>query len=189
MTSTGWSGALVAIGILSVVLGVLVLVWPKATLLVVAILFGLQLIVAGAVRIAVTRELPSRARFAQAALDHPRRALDHRGRHLPLPAQRLAPRHRDLIAIGWIAEGIAALAQGFGSDRTTGARAFLIITGVLSILAGIIVAVWPGATLVVLTRLAGIMLIVIGIAGTVTAFVARRSLKAHGNDGRRPRRA
>jgi uncharacterized membrane protein HdeD (DUF308 family) len=47
--------------------------------------------------------------------------------------------------------------------------------GVVSILGGLIVAIFPGSSLVVLTRIAGIALIVIGIAELVAAFMARRA--------------
>lgn len=174
-TSSGWSGALIAMGILSIVLGVLVLVWPKATLLVVAITFGLQLIVAGAVRLSVSRDLPSEPGWLRPvsmalgvlSIIAGIICLFRPGTSLFVIAI--------FIAAGWIAEGIAALAQGFGSERSTGARVFLIVSGVVSIIAGIVVAAWPGATLLVLTRLAGIMLILIGIAELVTAFMARRA--------------
>ncbi len=174
-TSSGWSGALIAMGILSVVLGVLVLVWPKATLLVVAITFGLQLIVAGAVRLSVSRDLPSEPGWLKPvsmvlgvlSIIAGIICLFRPGTSLFVIAI--------FIAAGWIAEGIAALAQGFGSDRSTGARVFLIVSGVVSIIAGFVVAVFPGSSLVLLARLAGIMLILIGIAELVTAFMARRA--------------
>src|SRR4051812_22410667 len=113
----GWSGALIAVGIISVVLGVIVLVWPKATLLVVAIMFGLQLIVAGAVRISVSRALPSEPGWLRpvsiglGALSIVAGVicLFRPGTSLLVLAI--------FIAIGWIAEGIAAIAHGFGSDR------------------------------------------------------------------------
>jgi uncharacterized membrane protein HdeD (DUF308 family) len=174
-TSSGWSGALIAMGIISVILGVLVLVWPKATLLVVAITFGLQLIVAGAVRLSVSRDLPSDPGWLKPvsiglgvlSIIAGIICLFRPGTSLLVIAI--------FIAVGWIAEGIAALAQGFGSDRTTGARVFLIVMGVVSILGGLIVAIFPGSSLVVLTRIAGIALIVIGIAELVAAFMARRA--------------
>lgn len=56
-----WTMPLVALGILSIVLGVLVLAWPGVTLLVVAITFGLELVVAGALRISTSRLLPTEA--------------------------------------------------------------------------------------------------------------------------------
>jgi uncharacterized membrane protein HdeD (DUF308 family) len=165
----------VAIGVISVVLGIMVLVWPKATLLVVAIIFGLQLITAGAIRIAVTRELPDDPGWVR-PLSIALGALSivvgviclfRPGASLFVIAI--------LIAVGWIAEGIAALAHGFASGRSAGARVFLFIFGAIAIVAGIVVAVWPGATLIVLTRVAGILLIVIGVAELVTVFMARRA--------------
>lgn len=171
-----WSGGVVAIGVISIVLGIIVLVWPKATLLVVAIIFGLQLIAAGAVRISVTRELPSDpgwVRPASIALGVLTVlagvvCLFRPGTSLTVIAI--------LIAVGWIAEGVAALAHGFAAGRSTGARVFLFIFGAISIIAGIVVAVWPGETLVILTVVAGIMLIILGVAELVTVFVARRAV-------------
>jgi uncharacterized membrane protein HdeD (DUF308 family) len=162
-------------GILSVILGIMVLVWPKATLLIVAIMFGLQLIVAGAVRLSVTRDLPSDPGWLKPvsiglgvlSIIAGIICLFRPGTSLAVIAI--------FIAIGWIAEGIAALVQGFGSDRTTGIRVFLIVSGVVSILGGLVVAIFPGSSLVVLTRIAGIALIVIGIVELVAALMARRA--------------
>ena len=172
-----WSGAIVGIGVLSVVLGVLVLVWPQATLLVVAIIFGLQLIAAGAVRLAVTRELPTDpgwVRPVSIALG----ALSIIAGIICLfrPGTSLVV-IAILIAAGWIAEGVAAIVHGFASGRSTGARVFLFVFGAISVIAGIVVAVWPGETLVILTRVAGILLIVIGVAELVMVFVARRAMR------------
>jgi uncharacterized membrane protein HdeD (DUF308 family) len=170
-----WSGALLAMGIVSVALGIMVLVWPKATLLVVAILFGLQLIAAGAVRIAVSRGLPSEPGWLRpvsiglGALSIVAGVICLFRPNASLLLLAI------LIAIGWIAEGIAALAQGFGSDRTTGARVFLIVVGVVAILGGLVVAIFPGSSLLFLTRLAGIVLVLIGMAELVAAFMARRA--------------
>ena len=150
----GWSGPLVALGILSVVLGVIVLVWPEATLLVVAIIFGLQLIAAGAVRLSVSRDLPSDPGWLKPV------SMGLGVLSIVAGVICLFRPNASLfviaifIAIGWIAEGIAALAQGFGSDRTTGTRVFLIVCGVVSILAGLVVAIFPGSSLVLLARLA-----------------------------------
>ncbi len=172
---SGWSGPLVALGILSLVLGVIVLVWPEATLLVVAITFGLQLIAAGAVRLSVSRVLPSEPGWVKpvsmvlGVLSIVAGVICLFRPNASLFVIAL------FIAIGWIAEGIAALVQGFGSDRTTGTRVFLIVCGVVSIIAGLVVAIFPGSSLVLLARLAGIMLILIGIAEIVAAFMARRA--------------
>jgi uncharacterized membrane protein HdeD (DUF308 family) len=162
-------------GILSIVLGILVLVWPKATLLIVAILFGLQLIIAGAVRLGMVRDLPSDPGWLKPV------SIGLGALSIVAGIICLFRPNASLfvialfIAIGWVAEGIAALVQGFGSDRTTGTRVFLIVSGIVSILGGLIVAIFPGSSLVVLTRIAGIALIVIGIVELVTAVMARRA--------------
>ena len=185
-SSSGWSGALVALGILSIVLGVVVLVWPEATLLVVAITFGLQLIAAGAVRLSVSRDLPERAGLAQAGLDGARRALDRRRCDLPLPAQRLALRHRDLHRDRLDRRGHRGPGPGVrlgphdrdprlphrpaASCRSSPASSWRSSRG---------------SSLVLLARLAGIMLILIGIAEIVTAFMARRAAGT-GSTGSRP---
>ncbi|CAN7598328.1 DUF308 domain-containing protein [Terrabacter sp. LjRoot27] len=175
VSPSGWSMALIVMGILSIVLGILVLVWPKATLLIVAIMFGLQLIIAGAVRLSVTRDLPSDPGWIKPV------SIGLGALSIVAGIICLFRPNASLfvialfIAIGWVAEGIAALVQGFGSDRTTGTRVFLIVSGVVSILGGLIVAIFPGSSLVVLTRIAGIVLIVIGIVELVTAVMARRA--------------
>ena len=175
-----WTGPLVGLGVLSVVLGVLVLAWPKATLLV----FGLQLIVVGAVRIATSRLLPSEPGWLRpvsillGALTIVAGVicLFRPGTSLLVIAI--------FIAAGWIAEGVAAIAQGTGSERTTGARVYLLVSGVVAVLAGLVVAIFPGSSLVLLTRLSGIMLILIGVAELVAAFMARRAVSAATPPGR-----
>src|SRR6478735_39714 len=129
-------GALITIGILSLLLGILVLVWPKATLLVVAITFGLQLIVAGAVRIAMSRDLPHEPGWLR-PLSMLLGALSVVAGVICLfrPGTSLLV-IAIFIAVGWVAEGIATIAHGFGSDRSTGARVFLVVAGVVWVIAG-----------------------------------------------------
>lgn len=174
-SGSGWTMPLVALGVLSIVLGVLVLVWPGVTLLVVAIVFGLQLIVAGALRISTSRMLPSDpgwlrpVSLALGALSIVAGVicLFRPGTSLLVVAI--------VIAAGWLSEGVAALAQGLRSGRSASARTFLIASGVVSVLGGLVVAIFPGSSLVLLARLAGIMLVLIGVAELVTAFMARRA--------------
>jgi uncharacterized membrane protein HdeD (DUF308 family) len=174
-TSDGWTGPFVALGVVTVVLGVLVLVWPQATLLVVAIIFGLQLIVVGAVRLAMSRTLPSEPGWLRPV------SIGLGALTIVFGIVCLFRPNASLVVIaiviaaGWIAEGFAALAQGFSSDRTTGSRIFLIVLGIIVVLAGFAIAIFPRESLVLLTRLGGIMLIVIGAAELVAAFLARRA--------------
>ncbi|WP_175442274.1 DUF308 domain-containing protein [Humibacillus sp. DSM 29435] len=78
------------------------------------------------------------------------------------------------LAIGWIFEGIAALAQSVMADRSVGARIFFIISGTISLVAGLVVALFPRDSLELLTRFGGILLVIIGIAEVIAAVMARR---------------
>ncbi|MHA3834977.1 HdeD family acid-resistance protein [Terrabacter sp. AAH1] len=170
-----WTLPLVALGILSIVLGVLVLAWPGVTLLVVAITFGLELVVAGALRISTSRLLPTEPAWLKpvslvlGALSVVAGiiCLLRPGTSLLVVAI--------VIAAGWLSEGVAAVAQGVRAGRSATARTFLVASGVVSVLAGLVVAIFPGSSLVLLARLAGVMLVLIGVAELVTAFMARRA--------------
>ncbi|GAB2775368.1 hypothetical protein GCM10027039_40980 [Terrabacter koreensis] len=170
-----WTMPLVALGILSIVLGVLVLAWPGVTLLVVAITFGLELVVAGALRISTSRLLPTEPAWLKpvslvlGALSVVAGiiCLLRPGTSLLVVAI--------VIAAGWLSEGVAAVAQGVRAGRSATARTFLVASGVVSVLAGLVVAIFPGSSLVLLARLAGVMLVLIGVAELVTAFMARRA--------------
>jgi uncharacterized membrane protein HdeD (DUF308 family) len=170
-----WTTPLVALGVLSLVLGVLVLAWPGATLLVVAVVFGLQLVVAGAMRISSSGLLPSQPAWLRpVSLALGVLSVVAGVVCLLRPGTSLLV-IAILIAAGWLSEGVATLAQGLRAGRAVPGRTFLIGSGAVSVVAGLVVAIFPGSSLVLLARLAGIMLVLIGVAELVTAFMARRA--------------
>ena len=77
-----------------------------------------------------------------------------------------------LVGIAWIVEGAVALAQ-LGD---AGSRAWALFFGILSIVAGIVLLFSPLWGIVVLFLLAGISLIVLGIAQIVRAFTFGRGI-------------
>lgn len=168
----------IGMGVLSIVIGLLLLASPGATLLVVAVLFGIQLIVLGALRIALSSAAPAEPGWLKplvivmgvltviAGII----CLFRPGTSLLIIAI--------FLAVGWIVEGAAALAQALMADRSVGARIFFIISGIVSVVAGLIVATFPGGSLVLLTRFGGILLIVVGIAEAFAAFMAKRTAGA-----------
>jgi uncharacterized membrane protein HdeD (DUF308 family) len=79
-----------------------------------------------------------------------------------------------LLAAGWIADGVADLARGFSGDRSGGERTYLIVLGVVSIVAGLVVAIFPGPSLALLTQVAGVALIIIGALTCLSAIMGRR---------------
>jgi uncharacterized membrane protein HdeD (DUF308 family) len=54
-------------------------------------------------------------------------------------------------------------------------RGWTVFTGVLSVIAGIIVLVWPGPTLLVLAIVLGIWLLIFGVMEIMAAFRLRRA--------------
>ncbi|MDN5768177.1 MAG: DUF308 domain-containing protein [Humibacillus sp.] len=168
----------IGMGVLSILIGILLLAWPGATLLVVAVLFGIQLIVLGALRIALSSAAPADPSWLKPLVIVMGVLTVIAGIFcLVRPSTSLLV-IAIFLAIGWIFEGIAAVAQAFMADRSVGARIFFIISGIVSVVAGLVVAIFPQDSLVLLTRFGGILLIIIGIAEVVAAFMARRTTSA-----------
>ena len=77
------------------------------------------------------------------------------------------------FAAGFIADGIADLARVRTAGHSGRARLAIILSGVISIVAGIVVALFPGASLVLLAQISGVVLIVVGIIQMFTGVAAR----------------
>ncbi|HEU4949004.1 MAG TPA: DUF308 domain-containing protein [Kribbella sp.] len=163
-------------------IGIAVLVWPDVTLLVIAVLFGLQLIIAGATRIAIAAALPASSVAAHGSW----RTISILLGVLTLIAGVICLFRPGaslvaiawIVAIGWLIDGVSELVAGFQSGRTGPERITLILFGALTLIAAILVTVFPGKSLVVFTRIGGIVLIVFGLVELVAAF--RRRAVAQG---------
>lgn len=170
-----FGGLGIAVGVLTIVLGLLVLFLPRATLLLVAVLFGLELIVLGVLRIVVGARAPKQAGALRVLLVvlgvltvlAGIFCLIHPGASLLVLAI--------FLAAGWIADGIAAFAHAAGSGRSGGQRFLHVLTGIVSVVAGLVVAIFPGSSLVLLAQVAGVALLVLGVVQLATAIAARRA--------------
>jgi uncharacterized membrane protein HdeD (DUF308 family) len=164
------------LGVVSIVIGVIALVWPHATLAVLAFLFGLQLIILGLFR------LVSAIGFAEGS--GAARALSAILGMLALLIGLYALRHIEItvIALGlvlgiyWIIDGVLDLFAA-AEHRHMPGRNWTLAAGILGIVAGIILLVWPDISLVVLAVVAGIWLIVFGIAELVAAWAIHRMVR------------
>ncbi|MFE7601978.1 HdeD family acid-resistance protein [Streptomyces sp. NPDC057494] len=165
-----WQALLVA-GLVSLVLGVLVLAWPEATLKVVGVLFGVYLLLSGVVQLVAafgthtTTALRVMA-FISGALSILLGLFCFRGATQSILLLAL------WIGIGWLFRGIMQTVAA-ASDPATPARGWQIFLGVVSALAGIVLIVSPLESAAVLTVLGGIWLLVVGVAEIVTAFMVR----------------
>jgi uncharacterized membrane protein HdeD (DUF308 family) len=77
-----------------------------------------------------------------------------------------------LLGIFWVVNGAIELFTAL-SHRGMPERAWIAAMGVLSVLAGIIVLIYPGETLVTLSIVLGIWLVIYGVMEAVAAFRIR----------------
>lgn len=171
-----WKSTLVS-GVLALILGVLVLAWPDITILAAAILLGAYLLVTGVTQVlfAFSLHITAGGRVllfisGAAALILAVLAFRHFGNDPAMAVLLLAI----WIAVGFIFRGVATAVAAISEPELPG-RGWGIFTGVLSLLAGIVVLASPFSSLVVLALVVGIWLIVIGIAEIITAFDIRRT--------------
>lgn len=174
-----WKSTLVS-GILALAVGVLALAWPGQTILVAAILFGAYLLITGITQVIFAFSLHTTAGgrillfiSGAAALILAVLAFRHFGEDPLVVILLLAI----WIAVGFIFRGVATTVTAI-SDPNLPGRGWAIFTGILSLLAGIVVLASPFTSIWILTLVVGIWLIVIGIVEIITAFDIRRASKA-----------
>ncbi|GLW67900.1 membrane protein [Kitasatospora phosalacinea] len=172
--------AVLAGGLVSLALGVIVLVWPKQTLWVVGVLFGLYLLVIGVVQL--VGAFGTHASTALRVLAFISGAICVL---LGLLCFRSAAQSVLLLAlwigIGWLFRGITHLAA-VASDPMMPARGWQGFVGGLSVLAGIVLMVWPAHSITALAILAACGLVVIGVTEIVAALRIRSGAKQYPRD-------
>jgi len=177
----GHWGWLLGFGVMTAAAGLAALVWPGITLLETAILFGVQLIVAGIYRLV--------AAFASTDVTAATRVLLALLGILSLVVGLYAIRHvlLTIVALGlllgifWVANGVIELFTGI-SHRNMPGREWRLVMGTLSILAGVVLLAIPAISLVTLVVLVSIWLIVFGVMEISVALrirSGRRSLAGH----------
>ena len=161
-------------GILSLAVGVVALVWPGKTVIVVAIVFAIWLIVSGIFSIV--------RGFAHGLTGGMRALFIITGiLSLVLGIFAIRGEFQELyilslfIGIGFLFRGFASLFLGFENKD---GRGWNIFFGIVMIIGGVVVLVWPGISLITLTWVVGIWLIIIGIYEIVAAFGVKRMASA-----------
>ncbi|MHB1066089.1 MAG: HdeD family acid-resistance protein [Candidatus Nanopelagicales bacterium] len=167
-------GILLFLGITSVVVGIIALVWPGATVLVIAILLAIWLIVSGVFEIV--------RGFARGLSGGMRALLFITGILsviLGIIAFRSVFQAVEILAIF---VGIMFLFRGFGAlfmgaEQKEG-RGWNIFGGIIMLIGGLVILVWPAISLVTLAWVAGIWLIVGGLFEIIASFRLRSAVKA-----------
>lgn len=170
LTRSAWQAVLVA-GIAALALGVMVLVWPGASIFAAGILFGLYLLFSGVLQLvaAFGTHAATSLRvmaFISGALSILLGLFCFRGAMQSILLLAL------WIGIGWLFRGITQTLAA-ASDPGVPARGWQIFLGIVSFLAGIVLIVSPFESVAVLTLVGGLWLLAVGITEIVTAFRIR----------------
>ncbi len=160
-------------GVISIIAGVLALAWPGPTLIVLAVLFGIELIVWGLFRLvgALTfGEAGGGARTLWAILGILSLLIGFYAlRHIVITVLSLGL----LLGIFWLVDGIGLLISAV-EHRDMPGRGWSIFSGILGIIAGLVLLVWPALSILTLAILAGIWLILVGVVQISVAVQLRR---------------
>ncbi|AVH61325.1 MULTISPECIES: HdeD family acid-resistance protein [Streptomyces] len=170
LSRAAWQAVLAA-GIASLILGILVLIWPGASLLAAGILFGLYLLISGVLQLVSafgthkTTSLRVLA-FVSGALSILLGLFCFRGAMQSILLLAL------WIGIGWLIRGITHTMAAV-SDKSMPARGWQIFLGILTVIAGAVLIVSPFESVAILTVVGGIWLIAVGVTEIITAFRIR----------------
>jgi uncharacterized membrane protein HdeD (DUF308 family) len=156
----------------------MVLAWPGPTILVASTVFGVYLLISGLAELFFAFTLPRSAAtrvmlFLTGALSLVLAILSFR---------HIGDAYAVLLLSLWIGTGFIF----FGVSETAVAasegdlpgRGWYVVLGLISVIAGGVVLVWPFDSIVVLTIVAGVSLVVLGLIRVVQAFQIRSDTKA-----------
>ncbi|MFC1421394.1 HdeD family acid-resistance protein [Streptacidiphilus cavernicola] len=176
LANAAWQ-ILATAGLVAIVVGIIVLVWPHATLAVIGVLFGIYLLISGLFQLAGAfgSHVPGSMRavgFVSGALSVLLGLICFRGAAESTLLLAL------WIGFGWLLQGVMLTAMALAHDELP-ARGWQIFLGVITALAGIVLIVSPFGSLTVLAVVSGIWLVVIGAVGVVHAVQLRSLNRPH----------
>jgi uncharacterized membrane protein HdeD (DUF308 family) len=170
LSRAAWQVVLLT-GVASLILGILVLVWPGASLLAAGVLFGVYLLISGIFQLISafgthkTTALRVLA-FISGALSILLGLFCLRG---PMRSILLLALW---IGIGWLIRGITQTLAA-ASDRNMPARGWQIFLGIVTFIGGIVLIDSPFESVAVLTLVGGIWLVAVGVVEIITAIRIR----------------
>ena len=171
MLASSWQSTLV-VGVATLILGIIVSFHPTGSLNVVAVLFGVLMILSGIfhlIRVFDPEELNRVWAGISGLLFIVIGVILIRHLHLTRALVGL------FIGITWIVQGLGAIIGGAAGAR--GGRGWWITFGLVSIVAGIVVVATPTSSLNVLAVLLGIWFIIMGIFEIAGGLILRRALR------------
>ena len=170
MVASTWQTTLF-VGVVTLVLGLIVAFHPTGSLNVIAVLLGILMIMSGIFHLIRVFDSAERHRvwLGIAGL-----AFVVIGvvliRHLHLTVALVGL----IIGLGWIIQGLSALIAGVAGGSGEG-RGWWIFFGLVSLVAGIVVAASPTTSVTVLAVLVGIWFVIMGLLEIIGAFMLRHA--------------
>ena len=171
-----WKSVL-SLGVLTLIVGAAVLVWPGQSIVAAGILFVVYLLASGVAQVITAFAVDSSA---------PSRILLFISGALSIALGVFALRDYDDGAAVWLLAlwiGVGFMFQGVSetvlaiSFKELPERGWYIFVGVLTTIAGVVMLAWPISSIVVLSIIAGLWLVVIGTTEIVWAVNVRREAK------------
>ncbi|MFF1555940.1 HdeD family acid-resistance protein [Streptomyces sp. NPDC058279] len=172
---SSWHWAL-GFALANLVPGILVLVWPDETLHILAVIIGLQLLVAGGFRFVTAFSHSSdRGGSRLAAILIAMLAFLAGVLVLRHPMQTIAALSL-IVGMFWLLTGVLTAYVAI-ANRAFVHRGLLFGLGALGAVAGIVVLCFPVDSAVALTRLLGLWLVLLGVFEVVLAFALRSATR------------
>lgn len=166
--------AMLLLALLSVGAGAAILVWPNRSTLIMGVLFSMYLILSGVLSIALAIMVPATAllRFfailaGAAAIFVGVLCLRNDIRSVAILAI--------FLAVGWIGSGIWHVLSGLFAWSSLGGWA--VLSGVVLIVAGLVLLAYPIPSVFALTVIAGVVFLIEGVLGGIGALQLRSVLQ------------
>ena len=167
-------GLAVVMGVASIVLGILAIFYPGATIVTVAIFFAAWLFVSGIFEVftSFTRDGDTGSRVLHAIIGVLSIIVGWALLRTPFQSVEV---FIFVLGIFWLVQGVMTFVAAFGTKQ---GRNWRILSGLLGIIAGVIILTYPISSAVTLALVGGIWLVILGITQVIAGFQLRSLRKA-----------
>jgi uncharacterized membrane protein HdeD (DUF308 family) len=167
-------GLAVVMGAASIVLGILAIFYPGATIVTVAIFFAAWLFVSGIFEVVTsfTRDGDTGSRVLHAIIGVLSIIVGWALLRTPFQSVEV---FIFVLGIFWLVQGVMTFVAAFAQKQ---GRNWRILSGLLGIIAGVIILTYPISSAVTLALIGGIWLVILGITQVVAGFQLRSLRRA-----------
>jgi uncharacterized membrane protein HdeD (DUF308 family) len=162
------------IGVLTVVLGGIVLAWPQETLIVLSVIFGIQLLIFGLFRLISAFSSDTTAPWLTAFVGVVSGVAGVVVVRHPFETVAVLA---VVLGVVWIIGGTIDVLSAI-ADTSLEHRWWSAIGGLVTLAAGIIVVSWPAPTVTVVAWIGGLYLVIYGLFIFFRAFALRKAAES-----------